>query len=79
MDVDADVIASVYSMILLENYNIITIPSVGMPGASKTVRIDWSAKDSDKLTMDEMVNAIDDTFNRTVSVIADGKILDVLY
>lgn len=79
VDVDADVIASVYSMILLENYNIITIPSVGMPGASKTVRIDWSAKDSDKLTMDEMVNAIDDTFNRTVSVIADGKILDVLY
>nr|WP_295164616.1 TIGR03576 family pyridoxal phosphate-dependent enzyme [uncultured Methanosphaera sp.] len=79
VDVDADVITSVYSMILLENYNIITIPSVGMPGASKTVRIDWSAKDSDKLTMDEMVNAIDDTFNRTVSVIADGKILDVLY
>ncbi|MBR0471336.1 MAG: TIGR03576 family pyridoxal phosphate-dependent enzyme [Methanosphaera sp.] len=75
----SDIIATVYSMMLLENYNIITIPSVGMPGASKTVRIDWSSKDSDKLSMDDMVYAIIDTFEKTVDVIKDNKVEQVLY
>lgn len=75
----SDIIATVYSMMLLENYNIITIPSVGMPGASKTVRIDWSSKDSDKLSMDDMVDAIIDTFEKTVDVIKDNKVEQVLY
>ena len=68
VDMDADVIATVYSMLLIDNYNIITIPAVGMPGASKTVRFDWAAKDSDKLTMDELVSAVCDTFDKTVEV-----------
>ncbi len=79
LDVDTDVIASVYSMLLLENYNIITIPAVGMPGASKTVRIDWSAKDSDKLSMEELVNAFVDTFDNVVNVLKDNSIEEVLY
>lgn len=75
----SDIIATVYSMLLLENYNIITIPSVSMPGASKTVRIDWSSKDSDKLSMDDMVYAIIDTFEKTVDVIEENKVEQVLY
>ena len=74
-----DIIATIYSMLLLKNYNIITIPSVGMPGASKTVRIDWSAKDSDKLTMEELIDAIDETFNMTKEVLDENKIEETLY
>lgn len=79
IDVPADIIATVYSMLLLENYNIITIPAVGMPGASKTIRIDWSAKDSEKLSMDEMVSAVIDTFDKTVDVCKENSIEQVLY
>lgn len=76
---NADVIATIYSMLLLKKYNIITIPSVGMPGASKTVRIDWSAKDSDKLTMEKLIDAIDETFNMTKEVLDENKIEEILY
>ncbi len=79
VDVPADIIATVYSMLLLENYNIITIPAVGMPGASKTIRIDWSAKDSEKLTMDEMINAIVNTFDMVCDVCKNNNIEQVLY
>lgn len=75
----SDITATLYSMLLLENYNIITIPAVGMPGASKTIRIDWSSKDSEKLTMDDMVNAIVNTFEKTVDIIKNNKVEQVLY
>ena len=78
-DYSAEIIATVYSMLLLENYNIITIPSVGMPGASKTIRFDWSAKDSSKLTMDELVYAVIDTFDKTSEVVGKGLVEEVLY
>lgn len=76
---ESDIIATIFSVLLLENYNIITIPAVGMPGASKTVRIDWSAKDSDKITMDQIVNAFNNTFNKTAEVIKAGNIKNILY
>jgi L-seryl-tRNA(Ser) seleniumtransferase len=79
IDVSPDIIATVFSMLLLENYNIITIPAVGMPGASKTIRIDWSAKDSEKIDMDQMVCAIMDTFNKTADICKDNKVECVLY
>lgn len=78
-DYSSDIIATVYSMLLLEKYNIITIPAVGMPGASKTIRIDWSSKDSDKLSMDELVLSIEDTFIQTAEVCKKGSIDEVLY
>ena len=75
----SDIIATVYSMLLLENHNVITIPAVGMPGASKTIRLDWSAKDSAKLTMDELVDAVYDTFFDCMNVIKNNQVEDVLY
>lgn len=78
-DLNSDIISTVYSMLLLENYNIITIPAVGMPGASKTIRLDWSAKDSSKLTMDELVNAIVKTFDDCKEVIESGQVGSILY
>ncbi len=79
VDIPADIIATVFSMILLETYNIITIPAVGMPGASKTIRIDWSAKDSEKLSMDDMVKAIVDTFDKTVKICKNSNVEQILY
>ena len=79
VDISADIIATVFSMILLETYNIITIPAVGMPGASKTIRIDWSAKDSEKLSMDDMVKAIVDTFDKTVKICKNSNLEQILY
>jgi len=66
-------------MLLLKNYGIVTIPAVGMPKASRTIRIDWSSKHSSKLTMDELVNAIDDTFDKVVEVIGENRIEEELY
>ncbi len=79
IDVDADVLGTIYSMLLIDNYNIITIPAVGMPGASKTVRIDWSAKDSSKLSTDQLVDVINTTFDLLVETCQEEKIESVLY
>ena len=43
---------------LLEKYGIITITAVGMPGASKTLRIDLCSKDASKVSDEYIVNAI---------------------
>ncbi len=77
--VSSDILATVYSMILLDEYNIVTIPAVGMPGASKTIRIDWSAKDSNKLTMDELVESIKNTFIKLEEVCKNNEYVKVLY
>ncbi|AEF96631.1 TIGR03576 family pyridoxal phosphate-dependent enzyme [Methanotorris igneus] len=46
------------AMALLEDYGIVTITSVGMPGASKSIRIDLCSKDAERLSDEEIVNAI---------------------
>jgi len=78
-DLSSDIIATVYSMLLLSNYNIITIPAVGMPGASKTIRIDWSANDSQKLSQDDLTGAINTTFDDLTRVLNDERVEEVLY
>lgn len=78
-DLSSDIIATAYSMLLLSNYNIITIPAVGMPGASKTIRIDWSANDSQKLSMDDLTEAINTTFDDLACVLNAERVEEVLY
>ncbi|ABR55117.1 L-seryl-tRNA selenium transferase [Methanococcus vannielii SB] len=46
------------AMNLLENFGIITIAAAGMPGASKTLRIDFCSKDADKISDEYIINAI---------------------
>jgi len=79
IDLPTDLLATIYSMLLLSMYSIITIPAVGMPGASKTIRIDWSSKDSSKLSMDDLIFAIMDTFDHVIEVILEGEIEETLY
>ena len=60
-----------WSMILLKEEHIITIPAVSMPGASVTIRFDLSANDSDKLEISEIFNRIDKSFKTLIKVCVD--------
>ncbi|XRO75585.1 TIGR03576 family pyridoxal phosphate-dependent enzyme [Methanocaldococcus sp. 28A] len=46
---------------LLEKYKIITITVAGMPGASKSLRIDLTSKDAERINDDYIINAIVDS------------------
>ena len=47
---------------LLENYGIITITAGGMPGASKTLRIDFCSKDACRVSDEYILNAIVESY-----------------
>ena len=51
-----------WAMILLRKEGIITIPAVGMPGASATVRFDLSTPDVIGMDLDELYGKIDSSF-----------------
>ncbi|CAB3289593.1 conserved protein of unknown function [Methanocaldococcus lauensis] len=46
---------------LLEKYRIITITVAGMPGASKSIRIDLTSKDAERVSDEYIINAIVDS------------------
>lgn len=52
------------AMKLLENYGIITITAAGMPGASKTLRIDFCSKDASRISDTYILNAILDSYRK---------------
>lgn len=56
-------VSFIFAMILLKNHHIITIPAVGMPGASATIRIDLASKDAEKINTEFIEKAFIDTFN----------------
>lgn len=56
-------VACVFSVLLLRNYHILTIPAVGMPGASATIRIDLASKDAQRLEADYIIKAMVETFS----------------
>lgn len=66
-------IAGVLSMILLRDYNIITIPAVGMPGASATIRIDMASKDAVRLDVEYITQAIKGSIIKLSEVISDEE------
>ncbi len=51
-----------WSMVLLKEEGIITIPAVGMPGASDTIRFDLSTKDVIDMDLDVLQDKIDNSF-----------------
>ena len=71
MNVPSDIIATVYSMVLLENYNIVTIPAVGMPGASATIRIDLSTQDVIDMDLNQLYEKIDNSFEKFLDLSQD--------
>lgn len=56
-------VACVFSVLLLRNYHILTIPAVGMPGASATIRIDLSSKDAERIDPEYITKAMVETFS----------------
>ena len=72
--------ANILGMILLRDYNIITIPTVGMPGASPTIRVDLASKDAERLGKNYIIDAFKGSLIRLKEII-DDKIIcrEVLY
>ena len=64
-------LAFVLSFILLKDYGIITIPAVGMPGASATIRFDLSTNDAFNLDLNDLSEKIVSSFEKLLSVISD--------
>ncbi len=62
-------LAFVFSLILLKNYGIITIPAVGMPGASATLRFDLSTTDAFNLDLNELSLKISSAFDELLDVV----------
>jgi L-seryl-tRNA(Ser) seleniumtransferase len=55
--------AILLAMILLREYHILTIPAVGMPGASNTLRMDMAASDAGRLNEHEILNSLKESIN----------------
>ena len=60
-----------WAMILLKDEGIITIPAVGMPGASATVRFDLSTQDVIDMDLGILHDKVDDSFNKFLDSCTD--------
>ena len=72
-DLSPNDLAFLFAMLLLRNNGIITIPAVGMPGASATIRIDLASKDAARITTQEIVKSFLDTLSELVNIIDDNE------
>ncbi len=66
-------IAFIFSMILLKDEGIITIPAVSMPGASPTIRFDLSTSDAFKLELEDLTEKIISSFDKLKKIVLDDK------
>ena len=60
-----------WAMVLLKDFGIITIPAVGMPGASATIRIDLSTQDVIDMDLNALYEKIDDSFEEFLELSQD--------
>ena len=60
-----------WAMVLLKDCGIITIPAVGMPGASATIRIDLSTQDVIDMDLNELYEKIGQSFERFLDLSQD--------
>ena len=73
-------LAFVFSFILLKEYGIITIPAVGMPGASATVRFDLSTADAFKMDLYDLAEKINSSFEILTKTVTDeGECREILF
>lgn len=66
-------LANLFAMILLRKYHIITIPAVGMPGASPTIRLDMASRDAERIDINYIINALKGTIEHLFRIIEDEK------
>jgi L-seryl-tRNA(Ser) seleniumtransferase len=73
-------IATLMAMILLKDHNLVTIPAVGMPGVSPTIRLDLAAYDAGRLSDDQIIYAITESLKRLKQVLSDEEAcLSIVY
>ncbi|WP_321422083.1 TIGR03576 family pyridoxal phosphate-dependent enzyme [uncultured Methanobacterium sp.] len=73
-------LATLMAMVLLKEHHIITIPALGMPGVSTTIRFDLSAADAENVDDTQIVHAIKDSIKRVREMVMDEETcLSVLY
>ena len=60
-----------WAMILLKEFGIITIPAVGMPGASASIRFDLSTPDVIDMDLDLLYEKIDSSFKEFIDISQD--------
>lgn len=65
---EPDDMAYLFAMILLRDHGIITIPAVGMPGASATIRIDLASNDAQRISSKELAEVFRKTFIKLISI-----------
>jgi L-seryl-tRNA(Ser) seleniumtransferase len=63
--------ATLFAMILLKEYHIITIPAVGMPGVSASIRMDLASKDAENLDNEYLIKAFMKTLSHFQEIIDD--------
>ena len=75
-----DDLAFVLSFILLKDHGIITIPAVGMPGASATIRFDLSTNDAFNLDLDDLSEKLESSFDKLLNVVSDeNKCREIIF
>lgn len=73
-------LATLMAMVLLKEHHIVTIPAVGMPGVSATIRLDLSAADAERMDDTHIVRTIKDSVKRVREIIVDEETcLSILY
>lgn len=60
-----------WAMILLKDFGIITIPAVGMPGASASIRFDLSAPDVIDMEVDQLYEKVDSSIEEFMNLCQD--------
>ena len=70
-DLSAKDCCFLWAMVLLKDFGIITIPAVGMPGASATIRIDLSTQDVIDADLNQLYEKIDDSFEEFLELSQD--------
>ena len=73
-------LTTLMAMILLKEHHIVTIPAVGMPGVSATIRLDLAAVDAERMDDNQIINALTDSLKRVMEMLNDEETcLSVLY
>ncbi len=73
-------LATLMAMVLLKEHHIVTIPAVGMPGVSATIRLDLSAVDAERIDDDQIIQAMKDSLKRVREILVDEEAcLSILY
>ncbi|NYB52696.1 MAG: TIGR03576 family pyridoxal phosphate-dependent enzyme [Methanobacteriaceae archaeon] len=72
--------ATLMAMILLKDHHLVTVPAVGMPGVSTTIRVDLASADAERISDKKIIDAITRSLQRVKQISPDEETcLSILY